>query len=141
MTAATDTESRPCRKCDGNGEQAKTGTPCLWCAGEGTYGPLDYKSLFSAIVVMGSDGARLRKTPPRLTVARDESVRAYRQYFVWRLARNFAGLDSQMPMKAILQSHHDPYFDELMSFAEQIADSVLGIKAPPRKTYRVGAGR
>jgi len=125
MKETTILNSRPCKKCYGEGTRFWKGCTdnggqvypdenkvCIYCNGAGHFPPLDIPSICEEI--KGRKGLRS---------ARPKSARAY---YVWRLARFNGGADVTMPVCAMFDNGGDPFIKELDLVADAVAKNVFG---------------
>lgn len=113
---------RPCSSCDGTGKIRTIVRPdpnddsCPFCDGLGQLPRPDLSTLITHLA--GRDGMRVSRPTP------DPDLKPYqntRIYYLWRMIRFHAGLDTRMPAKAAFLSYAEPWLPELDEAVDQLA--------------------
>jgi hypothetical protein len=118
--------ARACKGCCGSGRYRREGfvssydgvlvpavdRPCSSCDGKGSFMPPDEETIFTAI--KGRKGLKSKKPEGN------------REWYVWRMARFWSGLDVTMPICAMGAVSDDPFKDELTKFSEHAAVRFVG---------------
>jgi hypothetical protein len=130
-------EKRDCLRCKGTGKEknywygrADMGElgknefePCRYaCDGSGQYESPDFEKL--KLLIKGRKGIKSSRPylhkDKRVKIASDRILQD-RAYYVWRMVRFHAGIDTTLPVMASCDIRHDPFKSELDQFVDLMA--------------------
>jgi hypothetical protein len=119
---------RNCKRCEGIGHFQYINEPmhpCQYCNGTGTFEDVNESDILNIILASkGKNKGKLRASMS--SPFRSDGVIKNRAYYVWRMARFHAGVDTTMPVMAGMCVRNDPYVTELESLADKVAVDSFG---------------